>query len=109
MTTKDANRNFKENENSAIACVDLQTRQDPSGECLACLRFACANLRVSRFACANLDVSEAAVAPREAAELYALNVIAAAIGNDRNAETRYVVLAKRVRIPASLFTVCVCV
>jgi len=36
------------------------------------------------------------VAPREAAELYALNVIAAAIGNDRNAETRYVVLAKRV-------------
>lgn len=46
-------------------------------------------------ALAKLPPCVAAVAPREAAALYGLRVIESGIANDRNAETRYVVVGKR--------------
>lgn len=53
---------------SAAACKTLLSMSDSSGTAVICCR--------------------------EAAELYNLNIIAPSIGNDRNSETRYLIIAK---------------
>jgi chorismate mutase/prephenate dehydratase len=48
----------------------------------------------SASACANVEIGNAAIGSQEAAELYNLDIVSTCIGNDKNAETRYLIVAR---------------
>jgi prephenate dehydratase len=48
----------------------------------------------SATACATVSGRDAAIGSEEAAALYNLNIMSRGIGNDRNAESRYIIIAR---------------